>query len=219
MTPNNAADKTLATLNDYDRFIHPYQSGIREITLRMDMLKTDFNNTYHHNPIHTIQTRIKTMKSIYGKLERRGYEPDFDNAKNYLTDIAGIRVLCYYTSDIYTVVNALHKMSDLAFPRENDYIKTPKPNGYRSYHMIAVVPIRNMSTDYYPVEIQIRTLTMDTWAGIEHQIRYKAQPDNPDLVTAELREYAEMLNDLEAKMANLYMRVNKTHPLNGQQTK
>jgi putative GTP pyrophosphokinase len=208
MIPSTTGNTTIATLNDYNRFIQPYQAGIQEINLRMDVLKNDFNNKYKHNPIHYIQTRIKSMKSIYLKLESRGYEPNFDNAKNFLTDIAGIRIICYYTEDVYTVVNALHKMNDLAFPRESDYIKTPKPNGYRSYHMIAVVPIHNISTDYYPVEIQLRTLTMDTWAGIEHQIRYKAQPDEPDTVTAELREYAEMLNDIEAKMANLYLRAN-----------
>lgn len=207
MTPHTSVDTMISTLNDYDRFIQPYQAGIREINLRMDVLKNDFNNEYQHNPIYYVQTRVKTMRSIYGKLERRGYEPNFDNAKNFLTDIAGIRIICYYTDDIYTVINALHKMNDLAFPRENDYIKTPKPNGYRSYHMIAVVPIHNMGTDYYPVEIQLRTLTMDTWAGMEHQIRYKAQPDEPDMVTAELREYAEMLNDIEAKMASLYLRL------------
>lgn len=205
MTPNAIVDRTIATLNDYYRFIQPYEAGIREIDLRMDILKNDFNEKYQHNPIHYIQARIKTMKSICEKLKSRGIEPSFDNAKNFLTDIAGIRIICYYTKDIYTVVNSLHKMNDLAFPRENDYIKKPKPNGYRSYHMIAVVPI---GTDYYPVEIQLRTLTMDTWAGIEHQIRYKAYPDNPDEVTAELREYAKMLSDIEEKMASLYQRVN-----------
>ncbi|MBP1736535.1 MAG: RelA/SpoT domain protein [Oscillospiraceae bacterium] len=206
MTPNTAVDM-IATLNDYDRFIQPYQAGIREINLRMDTLKNDFSNEFQHNPIHYIQTRVKTMKSIYGKLERRGYEPNFENAKNFLTDIAGIRIICYYTKDIYTVIDALHNMHDLEFPTEKNYIKTPKPNGYRSYHMIAVVPIHNIGTDYYPVEIQLRTLTMDTWAGMEHQIRYKAQLDNPDTVVDELREYAELLNNIEEKMNRLYLRV------------
>jgi putative GTP pyrophosphokinase len=214
MTPYKAADTMITTLNDYDRFIQPYQAGIREINLRMEILKNDFSSGYRHNPIHYVQTRVKTMQSIYDKLEKRGYRPNFENAKNYLTDIAGVRIICYYADDIYTVVNALHKMHDLAFPRENDYIKTPKQNGYRSYHMIAVVPIHNISTEYYPVEIQLRTLSMDTWAGMEHQIRYKAQPDEPDLVTAELREYAEMLKDIEAKMEKLYLRMSSMNDVN-----
>lgn len=207
MAPNTAASAALATLNDYDRFIQPYEAGIREISLRMDMLQRDFSGTCRHNPIHYVQTRIKTLKSIYGKLERRGHEPTFENARNYLTDIAGIRVICYYTDDVYTVAEALHGMGDLEFPKETDYIKNPKPNGYRSYHMIAVVPIRNTHTEYYPVEIQLRTLAMDTWAGMEHQIRYKAQPDEPDTVTEELRRYADMLVDIESGMSALYRRL------------
>lgn len=138
--------------------------------------------------------------------KKHGYEPNFENARDYLTDIAGIRVICYYTDDVYTVVDALHKMKDLEFPRETDYIKTPKPNGYRSYHTIAVVPIHNISTEYYPVEIQLRTLTMDTWAGIEHQISYKTKLDNPDTVTKELYECAEALNNIEARMEDIYLR-------------
>jgi len=205
MNPALTTDTTLMTLNDYDCFIQPYQAGIQELNLRMDVLKRDFNNKYRHNPIHYVQTRIKTMNSIYAKLKKHGYEPNFENARDYLTDIAGIRVICYYTDDVYTVVNALHKMNDLEFPRETDYIKSPKPNGYRSYHMIAVVPIHNISTEYYPVEIQLRTLTMDTWAGIEHQISYKTGTASPDAVTRELYECAELLNDVEARMEKIYL--------------
>ncbi|SMC72420.1 GTP pyrophosphokinase [Papillibacter cinnamivorans] len=207
MTPHAEADAMIATLQDYDRFIQPYQAGIREISLRMDVLKRNFDTEFSHNPIHYIQTRVKTMESICGKLERKGYEPSLENAKNYLTDIAGIRIICYYPGDVYTVVHALRGMKDLAFPRETDYIQNPKPNGYRSYHMIAVVPIHNFGTDYYPVEIQLRTLTMDTWAGMEHQIRYKTQPEEPDTATAELREYADKLHEIEAHMEDLYHRV------------
>lgn len=208
MKANGEADSMISTLDEYDSFIHPYHAAINEINLRLHVLKNYYTREFCHNPIHFVQSRVKTLSSIYGKLERRGYEQNLEQAKNYLTDIAGVRIICYYTKDVYQVVEALHSMKDLAFPRETDYIKNPKPNGYRSYHMIAVVPVQNGVIDYYPVEIQIRTLTMDAWAGMEHQIRYKAQSDGAEDVEAELLKYAETLSNMEAKMSELFEKVN-----------
>ena len=200
------ASTMITTINEYDSFIRPYEAVIREITLRLEVLNTDFKG---RSPIHNIQSRVKTPESICAKLERRGHEISLDAARDYLTDIAGERVICYYTRDVYTVVEALHGMSDLDFPRESDYIKSPKPSGYRSYHMITVVPVHGSGgVEYYPAEIQLRTLCMDAWAGMEHQIRYK-QPCKPDAVTSELRRYAELMNGMEASMALLYDRL---HP-------
>lgn len=209
MKSNGEVESMISTLDEYNCFIQPYYAAINEINLRLDVLKNYYTREFCHNPIHFVQSRVKTLPSIYGKLERRGYEQNLDQAKNFLTDIAGVRIICYYTKDIYTVVDALHSMKDLAFPKESDYVKNPKPNGYRSYHTIAVVPVHNGVTDYYPVEIQIRTLTMDAWAGMEHQIRYKAKYSAGDDVEQELLQYAEMLSDMERKMSTLFEKVNK----------
>ena len=149
-------------------------------------------------PIHYIQNRIKKKKSLEEKLIRRGKEPTVDNAKDYLQDIAGVRIICYFVDDIYNLAKSLKRQADLIVIREQDYIKAPKPNGYRSYHLIVGVPVYCMDgMEYFPVEVQLRTLSMDFWASMEHRISYKKERADKEELTTELLGYANQLQEIE----------------------
>lgn len=203
-TPCKAQDM-IAVLKEYNTFIRPYQDAINEVRLRLEGINSDFGENTNHNPINRIHQRVKSLDSIVNKLNRKGYPAELQYAREFLTDISGIRVICYYTKDVYTVAKALKKWKDLQVVRESDYIKTPKPNGYRSYHMIIVVPVHYIdSTEYYPVEIQIRTLTMDSWASIEHQLNYKSNNYKQQSVIKELKEYADKLDEIGLKLERLH---------------
>ena len=152
-------------------------------------------------PIHYIQNRIKKKKSLEEKLIRRGKEPTVDNAKDYLQDIAGVRIICYFVDDIYNLAKSLKRQADLIVIREQDYIKAPKPNGYRSYHLIVGVPVYCMDgMEYFPVEVQLRTLSMDFWASMEHRISYKKERADKEELTTELLGYANQLQEIEKKL-------------------
>src|SRR5574344_1607884 len=129
-TNTNNANEMIAILKEYDNFIRPYQDAISEVVLRLQALDKDFAIKNNHNPIHQIQHRVKSLDSIVKKLNKRGYPSDLEYAKEYLTDISGVRVICYYMQDVYTVAQALKKWKDMVVVRESDYIKEPKANGY-----------------------------------------------------------------------------------------
>lgn len=207
---SNNVNEMISVLSEYNSFIRPYQDAINEVRIRLEALDKDFMVKHHHNPIHRIQHRVKSLDSIVKKLNKRGYQSDLTLAKEYLTDISGIRVICYYEHDVYTVAEELKKWKDLVVVKESDYIKEPKKNGYRSYHMIIVVPIHYIDcTEYYPVEIQLRTLTMDVWASIEHQIYYKQTeycPSESAALTNELKAYANNLHEIGQNMEKLYLK-------------
>lgn len=136
--------------------------------------KQRIRRKYQNYPIHHVQDRIKKKESIEQKLARRGCECDVESARDCLTDISGIRVICYFVRDIYAVVSLLKKQTDIVVIKECDYISHPKPNGYRSYHIVFGVPVYHTDgMEYYPVEIQLRTMSMDLWASMEHRICYK----------------------------------------------
>lgn len=144
------------------------------LMVQIKILNEDYREKYRDYPIHNIQSRIKEKESIVEKLRRKELPQNFESARNHLTDIAGIRIICYFESDVYHVAEQIKKYSDMICIRESDYIKNPKPNGYKSYHIILGVPVYHTdSKEYYPVEVQIRSLTMDLWASMEHRIIYK----------------------------------------------
>lgn len=162
-------------LDDYFQFVKPYQEAMDFLMVQIKVLNEDYREKYRDYPIHNIQSRIKSKESILGKLKRKGLAENFEVAKNYLTDIAGIRIICYFESDVYHVADQIKKYTDMICVRERDYIANPKPNGYKSYHIVLGVPVYHTdSKEYYPVEIQIRSLTMDLWASMEHRIIYKS---------------------------------------------
>lgn len=181
-----------------------YNAALRQIETRMEILNDEFQHVHRYNPIEHIKSRIKTPESIVKKLKRDGLESTIDNMVNYINDIAGIRVICSFTSDIYRIADMISEQRDIRVIAVKDYITFPKASGYKSYHMIVTVPVylsdRTVDTK---VEIQIRTVAMDFWASLEHKIHYKFEGDVPDHIRGELVECAKMVSDLDARMLKL----------------
>ena len=175
-----------------------YESGIQEIRTKLEILQRDARFGDKHNPIESIKSRIKRPMSIIEKMYRKGFPISLQSIKDNLNDIAGIRVICPFIEDIYTVADMLIRQDDLTLIAQKDYIKNPKPNGYRSYHLIVGVPVYCMDgMEYFPVEVQLRTLSMDFWASMEHRISYKKEREDKEALTEELRSYANVLVEIE----------------------
>jgi putative GTP pyrophosphokinase len=182
-----------------------YCSAAREITTKLEILNDEFKHVKERNPIHHIKSRIKTPESITDKLNKHGYELSVESAMHNLTDIAGIRVICSHIDDIYVIADLLTSQDDIELIRTSDYIKNPKPNGYRSLHLIVTVPVfQSTSTEIVKVEIQIRTIAMDFWASLEHELSYKLPKEKIEAVTLELKECADAISDIDIRMQNLY---------------
>ena len=181
-----------------------YTAALKEIGTKLEILNDEFKHVHRYNPIEHIKSRIKTSESIVKKLKRHGYESTIENMVRYVNDIAGVRVICSFTSDIYRIADMISNQNDIQILSVKDYIKNPKESGYKSYHMLVTVPIylsdRKVDTK---VEIQIRTVAMDFWASLEHKIRYKFEADAPQHITDELVECARMVSDLDARMLSL----------------
>ena len=159
---------------------------------------------YNYNPIEHIKSRLKTPDSIVKKLKRYGFEVTIDNLVEKLSDIAGIRIICSFTSDIYQIAEMITKQSDVTVLYVKDYIKNPKPNGYKSYHMVVTIPIYLTDGPVdTKVEIQIRTIAMDFWASLEHKIYYKFEGNAPAYLQQELKACADVVNMLDVKMFSL----------------
>lgn len=190
-------------IRTYDSFIQPYENVSALVRVWLETLQKEFQERYHHNPIHNIRGRIKSLSSIADKLKRRGIPTSFEHARDNLTDIAGLRVTCYYIQDVYTVIDNLKRQPGTIIIKECDYIKEPKDNGYRSYHLILGISLHN-SGEYYPVEVQVRTLAMDFWSGMEHQLVYKSDREDKKALAAEMRHYADVLHGMEQKLSTFY---------------
>ena len=183
---------------EYYNFVRPYADAMQMLLTRLDVLNHNLYGKSDSRPIHYIQNRIKKKKSLEEKLIRRGKEPTVDNAKDYLQDIAGVRIICYFVDDIYNLAKSLKRQADLIVIREQDYIKAPKPNGYRSYHLIVGVPVYcKDGMEYFPVEIQLRTMTMDLWASMEHRVCYKKLPEHREELAEAFCQYADILGKIE----------------------
>lgn len=186
------------TDKQYYDFIRPYEDAMQILLARLDVLNHNLYGDSSALSIHAIQSRIKQKNSLEEKLNKKNREATIMNAKDYLLDIAGVRMICYFTDDIYNLVEVLKGQSDLIIIRERDYIAHPKENGYRSYHVIVSVPVYSMGgMEYFPVEVQFRTMSMDFWASMEHRISYKKNHKSKEKLTEELRKYADLLEDME----------------------
>lgn len=187
-----------------------YNSALKQISTKLEILNDEFQHVHRYNPIEHIKSRIKTSESIVKKLKRNGYESTIENMIKYVNDIAGIRVICSFTSDIYEIADMISNQSDIKVISVKDYIVKPKSSGYKSYHMLVTVPVylsdRIIDTK---VEIQIRTVAMDFWASLEHKIHYKFEGNAPDQIKDELVECARMVSALDAKMLSLNEQVQK----------
>ena len=181
-----------------------YSAALRQIEARMDVLNEEFQHVHKYNPIEHIKARIKTPESIVKKLKRHGFESTIENMVKHINDIAGIRIICSFTSDIYRIVDMIRAQKDINILSVKDYVTFPKASGYRSYHMIVTVPVylsdRIVNAK---VEIQIRTVAMDFWASLEHKIHYKFEGDAPEHIRNELVECSKMVSDLDARMLSL----------------
>ena len=181
-----------------------YNSALKQIETKLDILNDEFQHIHRYNPIEHIKARIKTPESIVKKLRRYGLEFTLDNMENAVNDIAGVRITCSFTSDIFRLADMIRDQKDIRVLSTKDYITTPKPSGYRSYHMIVSVPVYfSDRIKDVKVEIQIRTVAMDFWASLEHKIHYKFEGKAPQHIKEELIECSKMIADLDAKMLSL----------------
>ena len=197
---------------DYAQIRGVYAAAIREIHARLQNLDSEFSFRNRHNPIHHIETRVKTLPSIIKKLRSMNVPVSIINAKKTLHDIAGVRVVCRYVDDIYRIANLLLSQDDILLILEKDYIKKPKENGYRSLHIVVDVPVYMIEGRLFiPVEIQIRTVAMDFWATLEHGIRYKATEEVPEKIVQELRECADVITDTDYKMQEIFKVLRTVH--------
>ena len=181
-----------------------YSAALRQMETKMQILNDEFQHVHQYNPIEHIKARIKTPESIVKKLKRYGQESTIDNMVKYINDIAGIRIICSFTSDIYRIADMIRDQKDIQVIAVKDYITYPKASGYKSYHMIVSIPVylsdRTVDTK---VEIQIRTVAMDFWASLEHKMYYKYEGNAPDYFERELQECSSIISRLDAKMMTL----------------
>lgn len=195
-----AALKSYEDVDSWKTIIFLYNAALKEVGTKLEILNDEFQHVHQYNPIEHIKTRIKTPDSIVKKLKRYGHETSIENMVRYVNDIAGVRLICSFTSDIYRLAEMIGNQSDLKVLSIKDYIKNPKESGYKSYHMLVSVPIfLSDSVVDTKVEIQIRTIAMDFWASLEHKLKYKKDIAS-DQLTADLKKCADESAALDLKM-------------------
>ncbi len=205
-TPTDSGDLQDELSQGLVRLNHLYRSALKVAVAQLEILDEEFATMYDRSPIHHIEYRIKTLESIREKLERRGHAPTMDNVFAHIQDVAGIRVICNYLDDIYYMRRLLTRTESFRILREADYIKEPKKTGYRSLHLILDVPIViSEGTLHLPVEVQLRTIAMDMWASLEHELRYKSDRAFSDSDAARLKLCSEAIGEIDREMQNIYL--------------
>lgn len=203
-----SADWIKEKFEEYSRLMTYYRCAMMEIETKFNVLNEEYSLAYDRNPISSIKTRLKSFPSISEKLVRKGVDNSIESIERNLNDIAGVRVICSFPEDVYELAKALLKQDDIMLIEEKDYIKNPKPNGYRSLHMIVGIPIfLAHEKRIMKVEIQLRTIAMDFWASLEHQLRYKKDTTFTKEMANELYECAEISAMLDDKMDTLRKKV------------
>ncbi|MEV0074910.1 GTP pyrophosphokinase family protein [Nocardia neocaledoniensis] len=191
-------------------FMLGYKFAIDEVTTKINILREDFNNTHEYNPIEHVGSRLKSPESVLEKVRRKNYAMNLSSIRANVLDIAGVRVVCSFISDIETIKQMLASQSDITVLEERDYITHRKPNGYQSLHLIVSIPVfRSDRTERIPVEIQIRTIAMDFWASLEHKIYYKYRGEVPPNLRSDLAQAAEVATQLDEKMEALHRQVDR----------
>ena len=202
------AKRMLETAVEYKELRMIYACAIKEVQTKFEVLETEFKVRYQRNPISSIQTRLKSSSSIIEKMIRKGIPFSIENLEQQIHDLAGIRVICSYLDDIYALADALTSQDDITLVEEKDYIKTPKPNGYRSLHLIVSVPVFfSQQKRQIKVEVQIRTIAMDFWASLEHQMKYKREIPNQQRIVAQLKSCAEDIARVDQEMMGIRLRL------------
>jgi putative GTP pyrophosphokinase len=189
---------------EFTQFMLPYQFALAEVTTKLDILREEFNEFHDHNPIEHVLSRLKAPASIIAKAARLDCPLEFDEIERHIRDIAGVRVVCSFVSDVYAMFDLLTSHPDIALTDVDDYIASPKPNGYRSLHATLAIPVfRSGGMSNVFVEVQFRTAAMDSWASLEHKLFYKYDGHVPDGLADELRLAAENAKTLDDRMQGL----------------
>jgi len=192
------------------RFMMSYKFALEEMNTKINILKQEFHYIHDYNPIEHVKSRLKTPENILKKARRKGVELTLPSIKENIRDIAGVRITCSFISDIYRLSEMLQKQKDITLIECKDYIKNPKPNGYKSLHLIVQIPIfMSDRVDNVYVEVQIRTIAMDFWASLEHKIYYKYEKEIPEELKRELKEAADSVSQLDEKMESIHKKVNQ----------
>lgn len=208
-TPANI-NQVKVTEKELTRFLMSYKFGLEEIKTKINILNEEFKYIHDYNPIEHVKSRIKSTESILDKLSRKDLEVSLPIIKENIKDIAGVRIVCSFLSDIYIISEMLQQQKDLKVIKYQDYIKNPKPNGYQSLHLILEVPVfMSDRVENICVEVQIRTIGMDFWASLEHKIYYKYDNYIPEKLKDELREAAITVAQLDEKMESLGKEITK----------
>ncbi|MGM9968923.1 MAG: GTP pyrophosphokinase family protein [Anaeroplasma sp.] len=191
----------------YKRMITFYECALLEVETKFKVLDKEYSNTYDRNPIEAIKTRIKSPNSIINKLQRKGYDISLNSIEECINDVAGIRIVCSFIDDVYNLAETFYKQDDIRIVKIKDYIKNPKKNGYRSLHLIVEIPIFLESEKrIMKVEVQLRTIAMDSWASLEHQLYYKKENNDQD-IDDELYLCSILSNELDSKMNKLKRKI------------
>lgn len=191
-------------VTEYKGMLLLYRSALKEMSTRLEILGEEYRFGHRYNPIRKIETRIKPDESIVRKLQRKEKEISVDNIRTYVEDVAGMKILCRYTTDIYRIVDLISSQKGIEVLRTKDYHLDPKISGYRSYHMIVTVPVA-LANRIVPtkVEIQIHTMAMDVWTELEYEIGFRGSRGVSEHILKELRECADMIQYLDKKMLEI----------------
>ena len=195
-----------AIADSYMQLVTKYKCAIKEVRTKFEVLNEELSMKNQRNPIHVIHSRIKTIYSTTDKLKRKKLDLTIDNIVNEVHDVAGIRIVCNFIDDIYEIADMLLKQDDIKLISYKDYIRQPKPNGYRSYHMIIEIPVFfSDSKEYFKVEVQLRTIAMDFWASLEHELKYKKNisEDVSSSISEQLFDCAQTISEMDSKMQDI----------------
>ena len=210
LVPGNLENDPFSNLQEFLELQHLYKAAIKEIVTKLEILNEEFNVHFARNPIPHVESRLKSTHSILNKLRKKGYDATIESAKKNLNDIAGIRVVCCYIDDVYDVADMLLRQSDIHLVKVQDYIKNPNYNGYRSLHLDLSIPVfLSEHTEHVTVEVQIRTVAMDFWASLEHDLRYKSDKEIPPEICEAMLESAAAIADIDVRMQEIFKQIQK----------
>jgi putative GTP pyrophosphokinase len=206
--PDTQPETLHELMGEFNRFMMVYRFGLAEMSTKVSILAEELSHRTAGNPIEHVSTRLKTPASLTAKAQRIDCPLTFDDLRERIRDIAGIRIVCSFASDVYTVAGMLTRQPDVTLVQTKDYIAAPKPNGYRSLHLIVEIPVfMSERVISVPVEVQLRTVAMDFWASLEHKIYYKHGQDIPAPLRAELMATAEDAARLDVRMERLHQQI------------
>ena len=198
------------TAEEFNNATLTYSAALKNLNVMFETINDEFIARSMSNPIEHIKSRLKTPQSISAKLRRKGFEPTWENALEHIDDIAGIRIICAFTTDIYRIATVIESQQHIKVLKVKDYITSPKPSGYRSYHMLIDVPVYlSARAEKVTVEVQIRTIAMDFWASLEHKMQYKYKTLIPLQLSDELKDCASIVAFLDERMMNLNKEIEK----------